>query len=91
MADELKLRKKTQDAAKASALLDNELLKEAFTSLEADYMKAWRNTMLTDQDARERLWQAVHLLNKVQDHLKKVVVDGKIAQSDLDTISLVRT
>jgi hypothetical protein len=72
--------------ARAKALMDNELLQEAFAKLEADYIGAWRATPARDTDARERLWQAVNVLGKIRDHIGRVAADGNLAQRQLDDI-----
>jgi len=68
----------------ANALLQHELLVEAFVALDAEYVKAWRMTPARDAIARENLWQAVNVLGKVRDHLIKIVADGKLAQAELN-------
>jgi hypothetical protein len=73
-------------------LLKDELLNEAFAYLEAEYTLRWRSTGVADADTaiRERLWQAINLLGKVRDHLKKVVADGKVSRRDLDQLEIRR-
>ena len=83
MADELALNRAAERAARADALLRDELLQEAFATLERDYVKAWRETAARDTDARERLWQAVQLVAKVRDHLGSVVAGGNLARREL--------
>jgi osmotically-inducible protein OsmY len=68
---------------RAEALLRNELLQEAFTTLEKRYTDEWRVTKVRDTDARERLWQAVNIVGKVRDHLATLVGNGKLAQRQL--------
>ena len=82
-----KLQRDIVRAAKAKALLDDELLRESFARLEADYIAAWRITGARDTDARERLWQAVNVLGKVREHLHRVAADGKLAQRQLDELA----
>ena len=72
--------------ARAKELLTNELLQEAFTRLEADYISAWRQTPARDTDARERLWQAVNIVGKVKDNLTTILSNGKLAQRELDDL-----
>jgi hypothetical protein len=72
--------------AQAEALLANELLVEAFNTLDAEYNAAWRNSGARDTEGRERLWQAIQILSKVQLHLKFVIEDGKIAKRQLEEI-----
>ena len=85
--DEGKLRLEEQRGAQAQALLDNDLLREAFAGLRQDYMAAWEATGVRETDARERLWQAVQIVGKVQSHLKAVADTGKLARRQLDDIA----
>jgi len=81
-----KLRRDIVRGARASALLADELLVEAFSRLEAEYIAAWRITPARDTDARERLWQAVNIVGKVREHIARVAADGKLAQRQLDEL-----
>ena len=86
-AGEIKLNADLARRARAEALMDNELLQEAFGRLEERYMEEWRISQFRDTDARERLWQAVNVLRKVKDHLTKIVSDGKLAQREIDQLA----
>ena len=44
-------------------------------------------TQVRDTDARERLWQAVNVVGKVQDALRGHVTNGKLAQMQLEAIA----
>jgi hypothetical protein len=81
-----KLQASIARAARAEALLGNELLQEAFVKLEADYTAAWKTWPAADVAGRERLWQAVNVLVKVKDHLTRVVADGRLAQRQLSDL-----
>lgn len=83
MIDELALNKSIERAARAQALQRDELLTEAFATLDHDYLAAWRQTHARDQDARERLWLATQVLAKVRDHLQRIVSGGKLAEREL--------
>ena len=86
--DEHALLRDVGRAMRAEALLNDEMLKEAFSYLEEAYIKAWRLTGVTEQDThgRERLWQAVNLLGKVQEHLGRVIQNGKLSKRQLAEI-----
>lgn len=75
-------------AARAEALLNDEIFNEAFTKLEAEYYSAWRSTGAAESETfkRERLWQAINLLGKVKDHIKHVIENGKMAKAHLKAI-----
>ena len=79
------------DAARAHALLEDEMIKEIWAKLEADYRQAWLYTQSDDVAKRERLWQAIHILKLVQSHLRTIVHDGKVAQSDIDAVTYLKT
>lgn len=72
--------------SRAEALLKSELLQEAFKKLEDDYLAAWKSWPASDTAGRERLWQAVNVLDKVRDHFVKVVNDGKLARRQLSDL-----
>ncbi|AWJ88925.1 hypothetical protein Sp245p_03530 [Azospirillum baldaniorum] len=86
MIDEGKLRLEEQRGAQAQALLDNDLLREAFAGLRQDYMRAWEATGARETDARERLWQAVQIVGKVESHLRSVAQTGQLAQRQINDI-----
>ena len=81
--------KTEQDIARgkrAEQLLNDDLLKEAFAQLRAEYIKGWEETGARDTDARERLWQALQIIGKVHTHLTSVLSNGKLAMHELQTI-----
>ena len=86
-AGEIKLNADLARRARAEALLQDEILQEAFVRLEERYIEEWRVSQFRDTDARERLWQAVNVLRKVRDHLGKTVADGKLAQREIDQLT----
>jgi hypothetical protein len=89
-AGEVKLNADLARRARAEALLQDEILQEAFVRLEDRYIEEWRVSQFRDTDARERLWQAVNILRKVKDHLAKIVSDGKLAQREIDQLAQKR-
>jgi hypothetical protein len=86
--DEHALLRDRERAQQAEHLINNELFQESFAYLEAAYMKAWRNTGIADADTigRERLWQAINLLDKVRDHLRTVIERGKLSKRQIEEI-----
>ena len=75
---------------RADTLLRDPMLQEAFKTLRQEYTQAWQNTHLKDTDGRERLWQAVHLVGKIEDHLKRIAADGRLATRDLAEIKYLK-
>ena len=70
----------------ARDLLENEMLKEAFNSLQSDYMRLWVNSKPFDTEGREKIFIAWHVVGKVQEHLRRIVENGKLAQMELDEL-----
>lgn len=87
MIDEDKLSQDAAKAARALALLGNELLTEAFEALETSYTAAWRATMIDDVSGREKLFLAINIVGKVRDHLIAVVNNGKLAAAELKALA----
>ena len=81
-----KLQAAVDRGQRAKTLLENELLQEAFKTLEDDYTAAWKTWPAADTAGRERLWQAVNVLGKVREHLARIVADGKLAQRELSDL-----
>ena len=87
MTDEAKLHQALSRGDRAQALLNNDILKDAFGALERDYITALFETSAQDQIAREKLYLAVNVVRKVRDHLHHVVSDGKLAKKQIDQLA----
>jgi hypothetical protein len=86
MPDEIALTRDATRGVRAKSLIDNELLVEAFKTLEESYIAAWRLTNAGDSAGRERLFLAVNIVGKVQEHLNSVIANGKLAQAELNKL-----
>ncbi len=84
--DEVSLQRDVSRAARAQALIENDLLNEAFEALEESYFDAWRNSPSDGKDARERLWAACSVVTFVRKHLDTIIMNGQIAKADLEQI-----
>jgi hypothetical protein len=51
-------------AIRMAALLDDPEIQDAFKSIEADLMNAWKNAF--DPAERENLWRTVNLIERLQ-------------------------
>jgi hypothetical protein len=87
MVDESVLQCDAAKAVRAQALLDDELLSEAFDGLETNYIAAWRGTVIDDVAGREKLFLAINIVGKLRDHLASVVANGKLAQAELKELA----
>lgn len=86
MSDEIELQKAVTRAQRAGTLLENDLLNEAFKTLEQNYIDFWRLTKPEDNLAREKAFIAINIVGKIRDHLARVIENGRLAQADLNKL-----
>ena len=84
--NEGKVRGSMERGEKAAALLRNELLQEAFSQLETDFIQAWKASSVEDSQNRERLYMFCQNLSALRGYLEGVVTDGKLAKAQLDEL-----
>ena len=60
----------------AKNLLSNELFQEAFDVLRKDLMNRWESSGSTELEARESIWLAMRLLDRLHGHIKSIVETG---------------
>ena len=63
---------------RAKYLLDDPLLKEAFDGLKEDLMNRWSHSGSTDLEARESIWLAMRLLDRIRSHLISIIETGQM-------------
>ena len=61
---------------RAKGLLENPLFKEAFDVLREDLLNRWSNSGSTELEARESIWLAMRLLDRIYGHVKSIVETG---------------
>jgi len=69
-----------QREAHAKRLLGDNLLKEAFDTLERDIMDTWVATSVDDGRARETCWLSIRLLSRIKVHLTSIIETGEMAK-----------
>ena len=69
---------------RATLLLADPLLTEAFELIESEYIKQWKNSPARDEAGREKLWLMVVTLQKLWSELESVVNTGKLAKHALE-------
>ena len=65
---------------RAYSLINDELLTEAFDALKEDLMSRWSNSGSTDLEARESIWLAMRLLDRIRSHLMSIIDTGHMAK-----------
>ena len=65
---------------RAQALVNDELLNEAFETLRTELMDRWENSASNEVDARESLWLGLQLLARVRRHIHSIIETGEMAK-----------
>lgn len=89
-AEQLSPEEKIARAAEAQRLLEHPLLKEAFANLQLDYFEAFTACDPANIHGRDNIFHSARVLTQVQQHLRIVMSDGKVAQAQIDKV-LART
>jgi len=63
---------------KAKRLLNDPLLLEAFETLKKDLMDRWEQSGSSELEARESIWLAMRLLDKIHGHFSSIVETGRM-------------
>ena len=61
---------------KAKNLLSNELFNEAFDVIRKDLMDRWSASGSSELEARESIWLAMRLLDRLYGHITSIVETG---------------
>ena len=69
-----------QRARHANNLLQDELFIEAFDVLKKDLMDRWESSGSTEVEARESIWLAMRLLDRVHGHISSIVETGRMTE-----------
>ena len=84
LIEEAKLRSEATRGMRANELMSDEIMVEAFTTLDQRLTNEWANSPARDTEGRERLWLMLKLLKSVEGHLKEVATTGKMAALKLE-------
>ena len=87
MTDEFTLRKDAERGQRAKRLLEDELLIEAFSGLEAAYIQAWKDTHAGNTEGREKLYLAIKVLPAVRANLDSIASSGYLAEHELTMLA----
>jgi len=65
---------------RARSLIDDPLLNESFDVLKEDLMNRWNHSGSTDLEARESIWLAMRLLDRIHGHINSIIESGHMAK-----------
>ena len=84
--DKSELTSEVSRGEKAKLLLEEPIIKEAFETLKSEFQGAIINTKHNEDEARKALWQAYHITDRVENHLRTVMETGKLAATQLNQL-----
>ena len=61
---------------RAKSLLNDDLFNEAFDVLRKDLMNRWESSGSPEVEARESIWLAMRLLDRIHAHITSIVETG---------------
>ena len=78
MEKDLKLNGAREEDAKL--LLKNDLFVEAFKVLRENLTGQWNGSTVHDVEARESIWLALRLLDRIEIHISSIIETGEMAR-----------
>ena len=81
-----RLLKARVDGSRAASLLNDELLQGAFAELKRAYADKLLSTSIDQGQARETLYQAHRLVSEIENNLRWVLGNGKLADAELNAL-----
>ena len=65
---------------RAKALMNDPLFIESFDELKKELLGQWEHSGSTDIDARESIWLAIRLLDRIHGHIQSIIETGHMAE-----------
>jgi len=75
-----------QRAEHAKRILSDELVQEAFATIEKDFITAWRATGVSQAEERERIYTLLRMADSFRLFFQKVMEQGLIHQHQLQAL-----
>lgn len=85
--NETKLYQEQERGARAEEALRNVILVESFDILRKNYLAAFMASERGEEEQRENLWRALQILDDVENHIKKVARDGRVARKQINDLA----
>lgn len=72
--------KDRERALQAQQILDNPIYQEAITLVESRLIQAWQDTVVSQQEEREKIYQMLLAMRDIKSHIEGVLTTGKLAE-----------
>ena len=69
---------------KARQVLENPVFKDSIEKLKYLYTTSFFNTGVNENQTREKLWLAYHIVQKVEQNIQEILDTGKLAKKQLE-------
>lgn len=83
-------RKDLERANRAKALLNDDLIVEAFEMIEQNCLSDFKNSKASQKDDREDIWKMLKALHELKRHLTSVMERGKLAEHNLSLAEKIK-
>lgn len=80
----MEIEDRMHNAEQAQKVLDNPAFAAAFDAMKLEIIETWTNSPAKDPEGREKLWQLLKLLDKLQLTLRTTIDTGKLAKMELN-------
>lgn len=84
------LQREAARGQQAQDLLDNDIYKEAWNSVESAIIQKWKDCGIREKDSQLELKQMFHVLSEVRRYVQVIAETGKMAQLQLTRDSKVK-
>lgn len=88
MSDQLQ--REAQRGQQAQDLLDNDLYKESWASVESAIIQKWKDCGIREKDSQLELKQMFHVLSEVRRYVQIMAETGRMANIQMTTDSKVK-
>lgn len=78
------LSERIYNADRAKEVLENEAFQQVFADIKQELTEQWTTSPARDPEGREKLWQMLKMLEKVQLCLQSSLDSGKLAAKELE-------
>lgn len=86
MSDTDKLRNEMSRGIRAQQVLENDLVKEALSTIRESILSSWELSKANDKEGREEAWKMLKVVNEFERHLRTVMDTGKMATFELSRL-----
>lgn len=85
-----KLRVDMNRADRAKRILEDEMVRDALSSMRSSITEKWESSKESDTEGRERAFRMLHALNEFERYFTTIIQTGKYATAELSRIQKLK-